>query len=178
LEGGGASGNFNRDIEVTAIPQKNIALENFGNIAQRLGYFGDLSDPVAIHKFVEDDLTRKLGVQSNNIRKEPFGDTNSRIVRKVNAAKKPSKVTYKCGNCGKIGHKKNTCTKGRRTRKANYASINQSNIENLYDQEDETIEILEDDEDSSEDEENTEEEKEIIPDTQQCFNVKKKPRFL
>ena len=129
LESGGATGNFNRDIENQQnwqIPQKNIALENFANIAQRLGYTGDLTDPIAIHNFVETDLTNKLGVQSNNIKKVPFGySNNTSISRKVYNTKKPtSKITFKCGECGKIGYKKNYCPKKKRTKKVNYDSIN------------------------------------------------------
>ena len=56
LEDGEVSGNCNRVIEENIIPQKNIALEKFGDIAQRLGYLGDLSNPSAIHNFVENDL--------------------------------------------------------------------------------------------------------------------------
>jgi hypothetical protein len=70
LESGGASANRVIEETIIPIPQKNIALEKFNDIARRLGYSGDLNDPMAIHNFVEFDLTNKLGVQSNNIKKE------------------------------------------------------------------------------------------------------------
>ncbi|RHZ48161.1 hypothetical protein Glove_557g16 [Diversispora epigaea] len=157
LESGGSTSNFGNEINTSAsamaysipinqFPQKNIALEKFVDIAIRLGYSGDLSDPIAIHQFVENDLTRNYGRQSNHIKKEPFGQNNN--TKKVYATKKPqkpTKVTYKCSNCGKLGIEK---------------------IKNS-DQEDEPIEVLED-----EDEENDEEDEESIPDTepQNCFN--------
>ncbi|RHZ80438.1 hypothetical protein Glove_136g17 [Diversispora epigaea] len=177
LESGGSTSNFGNEINTSAsamaysipinqFPQKNIALEKFVDIAIRLGYSGDLSDPIAIHQFVENDLTRNYGRQSNHIKKEPFGQNNN--TKKVYATKKPqkpTKVTYKCSNCEKIGHRKNKCPKlGKKPKKVNYTY--QSEPENS-DQEDEPIEVLED-----KDEENDEEDEESIPDTepQNCFN--------
>ncbi|RHZ63692.1 hypothetical protein Glove_328g70 [Diversispora epigaea] len=185
LESGGSTSNFGNEINTSAsampysipinqFPQKNIALEKFVDIAIRLGYSGDLSDPIAIHQFVENDLTRNYGRQSNHIKKEPFGqNNNTKKVYAIKKPQKPTKVTYRCSNCEKIGHKKNKCPKlSKKPKKVNYTY--QSEPENS-DQEDEPIEVLED-----EDEENNEEDEESIPDTesQNCFNVKKKSDSL
>src|SRR6185436_11242047 len=78
-------------IPINQFSQKNITLEKFVDIAIRLGYSGDLSDPIAIHQFVENDLTRNYGRQSNHIKKEPFGQNNN--TKKVYATKKPQKPT-------------------------------------------------------------------------------------
>ncbi|RHZ66436.1 hypothetical protein Glove_307g60 [Diversispora epigaea] len=164
LEFGESTSNFGNEINTSA---SAMAYKKFVDIAIRLGYSGDLSDPIAIHQFVENDLTRNYGRQSNHIKKEPFGQNNN--TKKVYATKKPqkpTKVTYKCSNCEKIGHRKNKCPKlGKKPKKVNYTYQSEPEIS---DQEDEVIEVLED-----EDEENDEEDEETIPDTepQNCFNL-------
>jgi len=166
LEMGGHTSNFNRDMEINNFPQKNDALEKFADIAQRLGYIGNLSDPIAIHKFVEDDLTRKLGVHSNHI-------------KKVYNTKKPLKVTYKCSRCGKIGHRKNKCPKMTKTTKKNPKKVNytfQSESED-YDQEDECVEVIEDEIEDDDDEMIEDEESSSDDEPQNCFNTKKKVEF-
>ena len=155
------------------------------DIAQKLGYIGNLTNPMAIYNYVEFDLTNKLGVQSNNIKKEPFEySNNTRVPKKVYATRKP-KITYKCENCGKIKHKKNNCLKIKRIRKVNYTSKNYPEIESsYYEQENETIVLLEDEyenKDSFEDKKNIIEEEKSASDNdifQSYFIIKKKPRFL
>ena len=177
LESGGLSGISPSvsTLPIQQIPQfsqKNDALEKFVDIAVRLGYSGDLSDPIAIHKFVETELNKKYGSQTNHIKKEPFGQNNN-TKRVYDTKKKPTKVIYRCSNCKKLGHRKNICPslKGKRSKKVNYTY--QSEPENS-DQENESIVVLEDsDEEGSEAEESTSDNE-----PQSCFNVKKKAGFL
>ncbi|RHZ84679.1 hypothetical protein Glove_78g138 [Diversispora epigaea] len=163
LESEGLSVNITYTTNSAIFPE-NDALEKFVNIVVRLGYSGDLSDPIAIHKFVETELTKKYGSQSNHIKKEPFGQNNN--TKRVNATKKKStKVIYRCSNCEKLGHRKNNCPslKGKRSKKVNYTY--QSEPENS-DQENESIVVLEDsDEEGSEAEESTSD-----SEPQSCFN--------
>ncbi|RHZ82540.1 hypothetical protein Glove_109g110 [Diversispora epigaea] len=113
LESGGLSGISPSvsTLPIQQIPQfsqKNNALEKFVNIAVRLGYSSDLSDPIAIHKFVETELNKKYGLQTNHIKKEPFGQNNN-TKRAYTTKKKPTKIIYRCSNCEKLGHRKNNC---------------------------------------------------------------------
>ena len=186
---------------------KNRALEHLDSIAERLGYSDDASrNPDALASFIDDELYNRLGYENYHIcravhsvpRKEPFGqNNNTRAIKKVyttNTKKKPVKVTYKCSNCGKIGHRKNKCPKGKRSKKVNYTYTNQSEPEDYceamglrtYDQEDEAIVVLEDEDEEnvmeSEDEETISDSEEaklrIFNSPQNCFNVKKKAGFL
>ncbi|GBC32922.2 hypothetical protein GLOIN_2v1772633 [Rhizophagus irregularis DAOM 181602=DAOM 197198] len=52
-------------------------LQKLADIAVRLGYTGDITNPVAIHTFIESDLTRKTGHSKNKC-------PRSRRAKKVN----------------------------------------------------------------------------------------------
>ncbi|RHZ76256.1 hypothetical protein Glove_199g53 [Diversispora epigaea] len=128
-------------------PLENKATEHLESIAMRLEYLDSASqNPDALENFIENELYKRLGHANYHLRKEPFDQVsgaNTRVIKKVYATKKLTKVTYKCSNCRKIGHRKNNCPslKGKRLKKVNYTY--QSEPENS-DQENESIVVLED----------------------------------
>ncbi|CAG8642753.1 11162_t:CDS:1, partial [Acaulospora morrowiae] len=153
LESGGPTSNFeneNNSIPINQFPQKNKALDYLDTIAERLCYsnYGsrDLNDLI---KFVNYKLYNRLGHANYNFKKEPFGQDSKvsiKTSKKVyntkkpikkfakKLTKKPIKVTYKCSNCEKIGHRKNMCPGlVKKLKKVN--NIYQSEPENSDDEE-------------------------------------------
>ncbi|GET58231.1 hypothetical protein GLOIN_2v1885507 [Rhizophagus irregularis DAOM 181602=DAOM 197198] len=94
-------------------------LQKLADIAVRLGYTGDITNPVAIHTFIESDLTRKLGGQTQHLRRDHFGTGQ---VKKVTKTTKSSPKRH-CSNCGRTGHSKNKCSRSRCTKKVNNTHI-------------------------------------------------------
>ncbi|GET62061.1 hypothetical protein GLOIN_2v1772633 [Rhizophagus irregularis DAOM 181602=DAOM 197198] len=94
-------------------------LQKLADIAVRLGYTGDITNPVAIHTFIESDLTRKLGGQTQHLRRDHFGTGQ---VKKVTKTTKSSPKRH-CSNCGRTGHSKNKCPRSRRAKKVNNTHI-------------------------------------------------------
>ncbi|GET58845.1 hypothetical protein GLOIN_2v1885507 [Rhizophagus irregularis DAOM 181602=DAOM 197198] len=94
-------------------------LQKLADIAIRLGYTGDITNPVAIHTFIESDLTRKLGGQTQHLRRDHFGTGQ---VKKVTKTTKSSPKRH-CSNCGRTGHSKNKCPRSRRAKKVNNTHI-------------------------------------------------------
>ncbi|CAG8569999.1 10085_t:CDS:2, partial [Acaulospora colombiana] len=156
LESGGPTSNFeneNNSIPINQFPQKNKALDYLDTIAERLGYsnYGsrDLNDLI---KFIDYELYNRLGHANYNFKKEPFGqdsEVSTKTSKKVyntkkpvkkfakKLTKKPIKVTYKCSNCEKIGHRKNMCPGlVKKLKKVN--NVYQSEPENSDDEEDQT----------------------------------------
>ncbi|GBC45481.2 hypothetical protein GLOIN_2v1885507 [Rhizophagus irregularis DAOM 181602=DAOM 197198] len=141
------------DLDASLMSYKKLA-----DIAVRLGYTGDITNPVAIHTFIESDLTRKLGGQTQHLRKDHFGTGQ---VKKVTKTTKSSPKRH-CSNCGRTGHSKNKCSRSRRTKK-----VNNTHIVDYEESES-------DEETDEETEEELTEEEEEEDEPQNCFSVKKK----
>ncbi|CAB4410343.1 unnamed protein product [Rhizophagus irregularis] len=91
------SGGRKNPTTIVEQPQSRTALEKLADIAVRLGYTGDITNPVAIHTFIESDLTRKLGGQNTTSKKRSLRNWS--------------------------GHSKNKCPRSRRTKKVNNTHI-------------------------------------------------------
>ncbi|GET52693.1 hypothetical protein GLOIN_2v1885507 [Rhizophagus irregularis DAOM 181602=DAOM 197198] len=124
-------------------------LQKLADIAVRLGYTGDITNPVAIHTFIESDLTRKLGGQTQHLRKDHFGTGQ---VKKVTKTTKSSPKRH-CSNCGRTGHSKNKCPRSRRAKKVNNTHIvDYEESESDEETDEETEEELTEEEEEEEDE--------------------------
>ena len=80
-------------------------------------------DDATLEKFIYDELKRRLGGTTAHVRKSPFAprsiNATKKVVRKV-VSKASAKKTRNCSACGKAGHIKVNCPKGKRTKKVNY----------------------------------------------------------
>src|SRR5271154_5621025 len=92
--------------------QRNEALEKFADIAQQLGYTGNMFDPIVIHSFIENGLR-----QTKHVRKT--------YVSKSTPKKTANKSARHCSNCEKIGIQKLIALKAERLKRL-ISSINLS----------------------------------------------------
>src|SRR5271154_3594585 len=122
-----------------------------------------MSNPIVIHSFIENGLRQTKHVRkilfndsSNIVYMVPEGYAQPAKVRKTYVTKStPRKAASKSAryfsNCGKIGHTKTNCSKGRKAKKVNF--VNQSEPE-----ESEPEDASSSEEQSSEEEESSDKE--------------------
>ena len=133
-------------------------------LAGDLQYAGLSTDVDTLDHFIYGDLEKRVGRKTAHVRRSPFSELQ---VRNTNAAKKAirkvvqktpvkrivtQQVVRHCSVCGKAGHTKVNCPKGKRTKKVNY--VYQDGVEVPENSEEEYIEeyIVEEVEDSEEEE--------------------------
>ncbi|GBB99066.1 hypothetical protein RclHR1_03400018 [Rhizophagus clarus] len=153
-------------VNYTAQPQK----DDFKiRLARILAYTGIGTDDAILENFIYEELKKRLGGQTAYVRKSPFipksAYATKKVVRKV---VQKAKQTRNCSACGKAGHTKVNCPKGKRTKKVNH--VYQDEVEDPEDSEEEYIEeYIEDSE-----EEEVEEDDEYIDadESQNCYAVK------
>ncbi|PKY60311.1 hypothetical protein RhiirA4_483881 [Rhizophagus irregularis] len=146
-------------------------------LARDLSYSGIATDDATLERFIYDDLQRRLGGKTAHVRKSPFTPRSTyatkKVVRKVVPSKASAKQPRHCSSCGKAGHTKVNCPRGKRTKKVNY--VYQDEVEDPDDSEEEIIleeedvfeeEEIEDDDDEDDDDESTT--------SRNCYAVKKK----
>lgn len=140
-----------------------------------MAYSGIATDDATLDNFIYEELQKRLESKTAHVRKSPFTPKSAyatkEVVRKV-VPKASAKQTRHCSTCGKAGHTKVNCPKGKRTKKVNH--VYQDEEEDPEDLEEEYIEeYIEDSE-----EEEVEEDDEYIDDnadeTRNCYAVKKK----
>src|SRR6185436_1325690 len=172
-----------RIAEQPAIPSPSRALstlpqkDNFKvRLAKDLSYAGIEMDDATLEKFIYDELKKRLGGTTAHVRKSPFAprsiNATKKVIKKV-VSKAPAKVIRHCSACGKAGHTKVNCPKGKRTKKVNY--VYQDEVEDPEDSEEEYI--LEE-EDNSQEEEIEDDDVEYVEEDdsefRNCYAVKKK----
>jgi transcription elongation factor Elf1 len=147
-------------------------------LAKDLSYAGIEMDDTTLEKFIYDELKRRLGGTTAHIRKSPFTprsiNATKKVVRKV-VPKASAKQTRHCSACGKAGHTKVNCPKGKRTKKVNY--VYQDVVEDPEASEEEYIveeEVVEEEEIEDDDEEYVEYVDENDDEPRNCYASKKK----
>jgi len=145
-------------------------------LARDLTYSGIVTDDATLENFIYEELQKRLGGKTAHVRKSPFTSRSAyatkKVVRKV-TPKTSSKHVRHCSSCGKAGHTKVNCPKGKRTKKVNY--VYQDEVEDPEASEEEYI--LEEVEDSEEEEiENDDVEyvEEDDSESRNCYASKKK----
>ena len=166
------SAPIQQSIEALPIPKKD---DFRTRLAKDLAYAGIAMDDETLEKFIYEELGRRIGGKTAHVRKSPFTPRSTyatkKVVRKV-VPKASAKQTRYCSACGKAGHTKVNCPKGKRTKKVNY--VYQDEVEDPEASEEEYI--LEEVEDSEE-EEIEDDDVEYVEDdseSRNCYAVKKK----
>ncbi|CAB4407761.1 unnamed protein product [Rhizophagus irregularis] len=150
-------------------------------LARDLSYSGIVTDNATLENFIYEELQKRLGSKTAHVRKNLFiprsAYATKKVVRKV-VLKASAKQTRHCLACGKVGHIKVNCPKGKQTKKVNH--VYHDEVEEPEDLEEEYIEeyIVEEEEDPEEEEEDVEyvDDGESILSTsdRNCYAVKKK----
>ncbi|CAB4426468.1 unnamed protein product [Rhizophagus irregularis] len=160
-------------VSFTTQPQK----DDFKiRLARDLQYTGLATDDTTLEKFIYDDLQRRLGGKTAHVRKSPFTPRSTyatkKVVRKVVPKTSAKQTPRHCSACGKAGHTKVNCPKGKRTKKVNY--VYQDEVEDAEASEEEYI--VEEVEDSEEEEIEDDDEyvDEIDDEPRNCYASKKK----
>ncbi|RGB30483.1 hypothetical protein C1646_765317 [Rhizophagus diaphanus] len=91
--------------------------------------------------FIYEELQKRLGSKTAHVRKSSFiprsAYTTKKVIKKV-VPKASAKQTQHCSACGKAGHTKVNCPKGKQTKKVNH--VYQDEVEDPKDSEEEYIE--------------------------------------
>ncbi|CAB5380045.1 unnamed protein product [Rhizophagus irregularis] len=149
-------------------------------LARDLAYSGIATDDTTLENFIYEELQKRLGSKTAHVRKSPFTPRSAyatkKVVRKV-VPKASAKQTRHCSACGKTGHTKVNCPKGKRTKKVNH--VYQEVVEDPENSEEEYIEEYIGEDDSKEEEIEDDEEEEYDDDNESasgrnCYAVKKK----
>ncbi|PKY43499.1 hypothetical protein RhiirA4_457494 [Rhizophagus irregularis] len=128
-------------------------------LARDLSYSGIVTDNATLENFIYEELQKRLGSKTAHVRKNLFiprsAYATKKVVRKV-VLKASAKQTRHCLACGKVGHIKVNCPKGKQTKKVNH--VYHDEVEEPEDLEEEYIEeyIVEEEEDPEEEEEDVE----------------------
>ncbi|CAB5386067.1 unnamed protein product [Rhizophagus irregularis] len=166
-------------VSFTTQPQK----DDFKiRLARDLAYSGIVTDDATLENFIYEELQKRLGGKTAHVRKSSFMPRSAyatkKIVRKIVPSKAPiskasSKHVRHCSACGKAGHTKVNCLKGKRTKKVNY--VYQDEVEDPEASEEEYI-LEEEDEAEEKEIEEVEDDEEEYDDNESrnCYAVKKK----
>ncbi|CAG8774286.1 2824_t:CDS:2, partial [Rhizophagus irregularis] len=125
-------------VSFTTQPQK----DDFKiRLARDLAYTGIGIDDATLENFIYEELKKRLGGTTAHVRKSPFTSRSAyatkKVIRKV-VPKASAKQTRHCSACGKAGHTKVNCPKGKRTKKVNY--VYQDEVEDPEDSEEYIVE--------------------------------------
>ncbi|EXX55771.1 hypothetical protein RirG_222350 [Rhizophagus irregularis DAOM 197198w] len=161
-------------VSFTTQPQK----DDFKiRLARDLAYTGIGIDDATLENFIYEELKKRLGGTTAHVRKSPFTSRSAyatkKVIRKV-VPKASAKQTRHCSACGKAGHTKVNCPKGKRTKKVNY--VYQDEVEDPEDSEEYIVEEEEDpkEEEIEDDDEYVEYVDENDDEPRNCYATKKK----